>query len=217
VGLLCEGFDESYAQTVDNWGGIVFQKYAPYLKQTEFTSVFYNFSQSIMEFADIEYAGLEPYNTWLHRPYTYMPSSAITVFQYAPRFNNITVQYSVANGLNFSNIEAPAVVRNSLFRFNRGHGIIAKTRFGDVRIINTVSHDNVGDGLKFAYNNSKWSQLEEEEYFVSRYLDYCDSQNPLSYPAYYRFRNPNYVRECSKVYIHPRLTFFSFYYTVVDI
>ena len=201
VGLLCEGFDESYSREHNNWGGIVFQKYAPFLKQTQFTSVFYNVSQSIMEYSDIEYAGLEPYNTWLHRPYTYMPSSAITVFQYAPRFHNITVQYSIANGLNLSNIEAPALIVDSLFRFNRGHGIIAKTRFGSVRIVNTVSHDNLGDGLKFTYNNSKWSQVEEEEYFVTRYLDYCDSQNPLSFPAYYRFRNPNYVRECSKTFI----------------
>jgi hypothetical protein len=121
VGLLCEGFDEQYSRDYENWGGIVFQKYAPYLKQQQFTSVFYNVSQSILEYVDIEYAGLERYNTWLYRNYTYQPGSAITVFQYAPRFNNITVQYSLANGLNYSNIEAPALITNSLFRYNKGN------------------------------------------------------------------------------------------------
>ena len=120
VGLLCEGFDEQYSRSHDNWAGIIFEKYAPYLKTQEHTSVFYNFSRSILEFVDIEYAGMKKYNTWLFRNYSYEPGSAITVFQYAPRFNNITIQYSLANGLNFSNIEAPAIITNSLFRFNKG-------------------------------------------------------------------------------------------------
>jgi hypothetical protein len=112
----------------------------------------------------------------------------------------LTVEYSIGNGLNYSNIEAPALITNSIFRFNRGHGISARTRFGNVSVVNTISHDNFGDGLKYYFNNTAWTLQEQEEYFVTRYLEYCDSQNPLSYPAYYRFRNPNYVRECSKTF-----------------
>jgi hypothetical protein len=163
-------------------------------------SVFYNLSRSILEHVHIRYAGLIDNRNRFRPKYSYMPSSAITVFQYAPTFDNVLVEYSLGNGLNYSNIEAPALITNSVFRYNRGHGIAAKTRFGNVTLMNTISHDNMGDGLKFFYNTTGWSQIEEEEYFSTRYLEYCDSQNPLSYPAYYRFRNPNYVRECSKVF-----------------
>lgn len=187
------------AEEYDNWGGIVFQKYAPHLKTQPFYSVFYNQSQSILEFVDVRYAGLIN-NTNRYKPkYSYLPTSGITIFQYAPRFNNITVEYSVGNGMNYSNIEAPALITNSVFRYNRGHGVAAKTRFGNVTIFNSISHDNMGDGVKYDFNNTAWSLHEQEEYVTTRYLEYCDSQNPLSYPAYYRFRNPNYVRECAKV------------------
>lgn len=59
----------------------------------------------------------------------------------------------------------------------------------------------MGDGLKYVFNNTAWSLQEQQEKFISnRYIEFCDSQNPLSYPAYYRFRNPNYVTECSKTF-----------------
>ncbi len=92
----------------------------------------------------------------------------------------------------------------------KGHGIVAVTRFGNVSIIKSDSYENLGDGLKYFFNNSIWSKQEQEEYFTNRYLDFCDSQNPLSYPSYYKFKNPNYVRECSKVrYIILYVLFFS--------
>jgi hypothetical protein len=200
VSIVCEGFHNDEATRYDNWGGIVFQKYSPYLQKRMFLSVLYNYSQSVLEYADITYAGLV-INTNRYRPlYNYYPGSAITVFQYAPTFNFINIEHSIGNGLNYSNIEAPAIITNSLFRYNRGHGIAAKTRFGNITIVNTISQDNMGDGLKYYFNNTAWSIQEQEEYFYSRYLEYCDSQNPLSYPAYYKFRNPNYVRECSKTF-----------------
>lgn len=200
MGILCEGFDNQAVLNYHNWGGIVFEKYAPYVKTQEHTSVFYNLSKSALEYVDVEYAGLSLNRHKRIRPlYDYVPSSAITVFQYAPRFHHLIVENSIGNGLNYSNIEAPAFLSNSIFRYNRGHGIVVKTRFGNVHVTNTVSHDNKGDGLKYMFNNTIWSKLEQDEYFTTRYLDYCDAQNPLSYPAYYKFRNPNYIRECSKV------------------
>lgn len=202
VSLVCEGYDDQESSKYDNWGGIVFQRYAPFIKKSAFMSVFYNISQSILEYVDITHAGLvqNTYRRYGSIPhYGYYPGSAIVVFQYAPTFNNITIEHSLGYGLNYSNIEAPATITNSAFRFNRGHGIVAKTRFGNVNIFNTVSEDNMGDGLKYYFNNTVWTPQEQEEYFMSRYVEYCDSQNPLSYPAYYRFKNPNYVRECSKV------------------
>jgi hypothetical protein len=45
---------------------------------------------------------------------------------------------------------------------------------------------------------------EQTENFLTRYIEFCDSQNPLSYPAYYKFRNPNYVKECSKTFSSER-------------
>jgi hypothetical protein len=145
-------------------------------------------------------------------------TSAITVFQYSPILNNLLIEYSAGNGLNYSNIEGPAILQNSIIRHNKGknrreefyyflklilifkgHGIYAKTRFGNLTLFNVNSNDNFGDGLKYHYNNSIWTQWEEEEYFDVRYLDFCNSQSPLTFPTYYRFRNPSYVRECSKV------------------
>jgi hypothetical protein len=199
VGLVCEGFNDKIVQNYDNWGGIVFQKYAPYMQELPFTSVFFNVSKSVLEYVDVRYAGLIDNLNWLKPNYTYLSTSAVTVFQYAPRFKNITIEYSAGNGLNYSNIEAPALITNSIFRYNRGHGVNVKTRFGNVTVYNTISHDNMGDGFKYYFNNSAWSLREQEEYFVTRYAEYCDSQNPLSYPAYYRFKNPSYVTECSKV------------------
>jgi len=90
------------------------------LKVQQFGSVFFNYSQSILEYVDIRYAGLGP-NLNRYKPlYTYQASSAVTIFQYAPRFNFLTVEYSIGNVLNYSNIEASALITNSIFRFNRG-------------------------------------------------------------------------------------------------
>jgi hypothetical protein len=200
ISLTCEGYDNEYAQHLNNWGGIIFQRYSPFQTVQEYNSVFYNISKSVLEYVDVRYAGLTLNRNKLLRPlYDYIPGSGITVFQYAPRFYNICIEYSIGNGLNYSNIEAPALLTHSTFRFNHGHGIAAKTRFGNISIYDSYSYDNWADGLKYHFNNTVWSRWEEEEQFNNRYLDYCDSQNPLSYPAYYRFRNPNYVRECSKV------------------
>ena len=71
----------------------------------------------------------------------------------------------------------------------------------NVRVLAAESRGNAGYGLKYLLNNTAWSPLEQREKFVAmRYIEFCDSQNPLSFPAYYRFRNPNYVRECSKTF-----------------
>ncbi|RNA26979.1 bark beetle isoform X1 [Brachionus plicatilis] len=200
VGLVCEGFDNHAVSSASNWGGIVFQKHAPFKKIQDYTSVFYNVSQSTLQFVDIQFAGLIRNKNPLKPKYDFLPSSAITVFQYAPNFNNITIENSIGNGLNYSNIEAPGSLTNSIFRNNRGHGIVVKTRFGNIKISNVISRNNFGDGLKYEFNNTIWSQQEQEEYFTNRYIKYCDSQNPLSFPAYYKYKNPNYVHECTKTF-----------------
>ena len=205
VSLHCEGFDQKFSAAHDNWAGIVFQKHAPYKVNQKFTSLFTNSSLSEMKFVDVEHAGMHPNRNkhltgWWARPkYDYIPGSAITVFQYGPTFQNLKVEYSLGNGLNFSNIEAPVTVENSLIRNNRGHGVVAVSRFGNVKLVNSKLNLNLGDGFKYTYNNSDWSVQEQRENFLIRYIEFCDSQNPLSYPAYYKFRNPNYVKECSKV------------------
>ena len=205
--MVCEGFDNELARSLHNWAGIVFHRGAPYLRTQQFNSVFYNQSQSIMEHADVRHAGLVLNHKNKHnlhpdsRPlrYEYAPTSAIVVYQYAPRFGSLLVEHSAGNGLNYSNIEAPALVRASTFRHNRGHGMCVRTRFGNVTVVDSLAHANLGDGIKYTLNNTVWTLQEQLETHVNRYVEFCDSQNPLSYPAYYRFRNPNYVRECSKV------------------
>lgn len=194
---------------MNNWAGIVFQRNAPVKKIQEFSTVFYNVSQSSLHFVDISFAGLIRNKNNLKPKYDFLPTSAIIVYQFAPTFNNITIEHSIGNGLNYSNIEAPGSITNSIFRNNRGHGIVVKSRFGNIKMSNVISRDNLGDGLKYEFNNTIWSQQEQEEYFTNRYIQYCDSQNPLSYPAYYRYKNPNYVYECIKTFStepHMRIT-----------
>ena len=121
VSLHCEGFDNAFSERYNNWAGVVFQKYAPYQVLQQFTSAFYNVSKSVFEYVDVRYAGLSTNVNKFKRPnYEYFAGSAITVFQYAPTFNNVTVEYSLGNGLNYSNIEAPALLTQSIFRYNRG-------------------------------------------------------------------------------------------------
>jgi len=204
VSLNCEGFHNKHIASFDHWAGIVFQRHAPYTRIQQFNSLFTNRSQSVLESADIEYAGLAPNRRlnehgWYARPgYLYQPGSAVTVFQFGPEFKDLRVRYSLGNGLNFSNVEAPVSVEGCTFEANKGHGISATTRFGNVLVLNTTSKNNGGDGLKYVFNNTEWSIHEQTENFLVKYIEFCDSQNPLSYPAYYKFRNPNYVKECSK-------------------
>jgi hypothetical protein len=218
ISLVCEGFSRDNEHAIDNWGGIVFEKFAPFHKIRQFSTVSFNVSKSVLSHVDVSYAGFS-YNPVKK---IYFPSSAVTVFQYAPTFNHVLIEYSAGNGLNFSNIEAPAFVENSVFKYNKGisliylallrnrtsylfrvrfkgHGLFAKTRFGNLSLFNVNSNNNFGDGLKYYFNNSVWTKQEEEELFDIRYIEYCHSQNPLAFPTYYRFKNPNYVRECSKV------------------
>ena len=146
------------------------------------------------------HADHETANFW-HRFIKQHSSAGITVFQYGPTLKNVRVRWSLGNGLNLSNVEAPVAVQGGHFAHNRGHGIVAVSRFGNVRVLAAESRGNAGDGLKYLLNNTAWSPLEQREKFVAmRYIEFCDSQNPLSFPAYYRFRNPNYVRECSKTF-----------------
>lgn len=150
VGLVCEGFDNDAVSEYNNWGGIVFEKYAPYVRTQEHTSVFYNLSRSVLEYVDVQYAGLSRNKNRFRPQYDYMPGSAITVFQYAPRFDNILVEYSIGNGLNYSNIEAPAFISNSVFRHNRGTlTIIFMLKVIKSKIMNLTRTWNIGqDSLR---------------------------------------------------------------------
>ena len=105
---------------MENWGGIIFERHAPFKTMREYDSVFYNVSKSVMEFVDVRFAGLSRNSNKLKPLYDYFPSSAITVFQYSPQFNNITIEYSAGNGLNMSNIEAPSFIANCIVRHNKG-------------------------------------------------------------------------------------------------
>ena len=119
ISLVCEGMSNEKASSLENWGGIVFERHPPFETVREYGSVFYNKSKSVLEFVDIRFAGLVNRNDPRFR-YEYSSSSAITVFQYSPRLKNVTIEFSAGNGANFSNLEAPALLTDSLFRFNKG-------------------------------------------------------------------------------------------------
>ena len=116
ISLVCDGFSKQNEKIIDNWGGIIFEKYAPYQKLTQFRSVFYNITKSILNYVDISHAGYT-YDSYKHKSYL---TSALTIFQYSPLLDNLIVEYSAGNGVNYSNIEAPAILKNSIIRFNKG-------------------------------------------------------------------------------------------------
>lgn len=110
VSLVCDNLIDDAYDEIDNWGGIIFERNAPFTKIERFSSLFYNTSKSVVNYVDVLFAGLQGSN----------PSSAITVFQYCPTFNNLKVEFSAGHGLNLSNIEAPSLVQNSVFQHNKG-------------------------------------------------------------------------------------------------
>lgn len=126
VSLHCEGFDNDLANEYDNWAGLVFQRHAPYTVVQQYSALFTNISQSVLECVDVEYAGLSVNRQkstpgWYGRPhYDYRPGSAVTVFQYGPTLRDLKVRWSLGNGLNFSNVEAPVAVHGGIFEANRG-------------------------------------------------------------------------------------------------
>ena len=82
VSLHCEGFHNELSAQHENWAGVVFQRGAPHTVVQQFSALFTNISQSVLEHVDVDYAGLAPNrqrnNTvdWFGRPhYDYMPGS----------------------------------------------------------------------------------------------------------------------------------------------
>ncbi|CAF4700980.1 unnamed protein product, partial [Rotaria socialis] len=194
VRLQCDGFFDPLV--VLNWGGIVFERRfqsnhlsdIPHLSDSA-SPLFNSLHQqpSILHYVDILHAGLRPEQTT--RFYAER-QAAVTVFDNLinPIFDNITVLYSASDGMNFSNVGSSVRLRNSISAYNRGHGITVTSRYGNVTLDNVYIHDNGGDGVNYALNNTEWSVREQEESPQRLYKPFCEAADTVEFPNYFSYR-----------------------------
>ncbi|CAM4799581.1 unnamed protein product [Rotaria magnacalcarata] len=194
VRLQCDGFFDPLI--VLNWGGIVFERRfqsnhlsdIPHLSDSA-SPLFNSLHQqpSILNYVDILHAGLRPEQTT--RLYAER-HAAVTVFDNLinPIFDNITVLYSASDGMNFSNVGSSVRLRNSISAYNRGHGITVTSRYGNVTLDNVYIHDNGGDGVNYALNNTEWSVREQEESPQRLYKPFCEAADTVEFPNYFSYR-----------------------------
>lgn len=222
VRLQCDGFFDPLV--VLNWGGIIFDRRFQKNEKTDIpilsdsaSPLFKNFNQqpSILHYVDILHAGLRPELTT--RLYAER-HAAVTVFDNIvnPIFDNITVLYSASDGMNFSNVGSSIRLKNSISAYNRGkenslinsliifvdylgHGIAVTSRYGNATFDNVYIHDNGGDGVYYALNNTDWSLREQEESPQRLYKPFCEAANTVEFPSYFTFRPPAAGTCCTQV------------------
>jgi hypothetical protein len=49
-------------------------------------------------------------------------------------------------------------------------------------------HDNAGDGVHYALNNTEWSLREQEEAPNLLYKSFCETANAVEFPSYFSYR-----------------------------
>ncbi|CAF4787866.1 unnamed protein product, partial [Rotaria sp. Silwood2] len=194
IRLQCDGFFDPFV--VLNWGGIVFERNfqskelsdIPHISDSA-SPLFNDLKQqpSILNYVDILHAGLRPELTIRSYAERY---AAVTVFDNLinPIFDNITILYSASDGMNFSNVGSSVRLRNSVLAYNRGHGIVVTSRYGNVTLDNVHIHDNGGDGVHYTLNNTEWSVREQEESPQRLYKSFCETANTVEFPNYFTYR-----------------------------
>lgn len=66
---------------------------------------------------------------------------------------------------------------------------------------NVYIHDNAGDGLHYALNNTEWSLREQEESPQRLYKSFCETANTVEFPSYFTYRPPAADTCCTQVEI----------------
>lgn len=194
VRLQCDGFFDP--QSVLNWAGIVFERKITTDKLSDIPPLSdaasplipdLNQRQSVLHYVDILHAGLRAESALKTYAERY---AAVTIFDNLvnPSFYNISVLYSAADGMNFSNIATPVQLRNSFIAYNRGHGVVLTSRYGNVTFDRVEIHQNGGDGIHYRFNNTEWSLREQEETNSRLYKSFCETANTVEFPSYFTYR-----------------------------
>jgi len=81
-----------------------------------------------------------------------------------------------------------------------GHGIVVTSRYGNVTLDNVYIHDNAGDGVHYALNNTEWSLREQEESPLRLYKSFCETANTVEFPSYFAYRPPAAGTCCTQAF-----------------
>ncbi|CAI2352995.1 unnamed protein product [Caenorhabditis sp. 36 PRJEB53466] len=147
---LCQGEDDI---GIYCWGPPVFTGWARHWKGIQILNSPFHYvnsdpdlvsvnreSNSRLEFIDILYAGYDgaSKNT----------TSALYIEGVPPIMNGLRIEHSARDGLQLLDPSGPALIANSTFSFNRGHGIfVVNTTDGRVFVNNSRIEGNWGDGI----------------------------------------------------------------------
>ncbi|XP_014664130.1 PREDICTED: uncharacterized protein LOC106806643 [Priapulus caudatus] len=144
IGIECWGFPSDIQDTY--WRGIIFTNAVFHeLLYDDDTLFRYNESLSLLMYTDILYAGVGPSGNG---------TAAVQVSGYPPILENVTVQYSAFNGLNYSLVDGRALVKDCHILNNRGDGIAINSTFGNFSIEGSTLELNQGDGVRYARANT---------------------------------------------------------------
>ncbi|EGT45297.1 hypothetical protein CAEBREN_07064 [Caenorhabditis brenneri] len=97
-------------------------------------------SNSRLEFVDILYAGYDGVNK--------NTTSALYIEGVPPIMNGLRIEHSARDGLQLLDTNGPAIIANSTFSHNRGHGIfVVNTTDARIFVNNSRIQGNWGDGI----------------------------------------------------------------------
>lgn len=105
---MCDGLASGTAQ--GHWSGLEFFNSTHRVVQDE-PSIKINKSASILEYVDVEYAGVDR---------NFNPTPAIRAAPLPPVLYNVAVRYSALDGTNFTDVKTSTDVTESEFTGNRG-------------------------------------------------------------------------------------------------
>ena len=108
VHLVCDGLASGVAQ--GHWSGLEFFNSTHVVVQDQ-PSIKINKSASVLEFVDIEFAGVDKNKN---------PTPAVRAAPLPPRLYNVAVRYSALDGTNFTDVKTSTDVAESSFMGNRG-------------------------------------------------------------------------------------------------
>ena len=105
---MCDGLAPGTAR--GHWSGLEFFNSTHVVVQDQ-ASIKINKSASILEYVDIEFAGVDKHNN---------PTPAVRAAPLPPRLYNVAVRYSALDGTNFTDVKTSTDVAESTFAGNRG-------------------------------------------------------------------------------------------------
>lgn len=168
IGIECWGFSEETKKA--HWIGLDFQD-ASFVERNPYGDYIftYNESLSVLEYTDISYAGV------LTKDGHVNGTAAVQASGYPPILNEVTIEYSAFNALNYSLIIGRAVINNCHILNNRGDGIAANSTHGNFSVTGSTIEYNHGDGIRY-------TRADTSPVLISTFCTRNDLQENERYP-----------------------------------